>query len=796
MAKLVGELRARETAPAAAEELVELIDELEPAVLDNPEADPDRGNAYWRAIDALERMYHPPDWNSVERLGNAYEVVRVVGDLEDNKCYVADLYGNALFAAGRTREAREVLRAADAEFEDALRMRPYLLTRLAQMEKYRGDYGEAYALVERAERARASLPTDSLQYENARGEILAVRTELALKLGNAQEAAVLIREERKLERTGPRLAAFHVLHQADLYLLQAHDDRVATLVEEKLPELGRLPDMQALLRLRLAIAQANQGWADPAAAGKAEENLVLVLEAPGVSLIDKAITAARLAELRLRDGRLDGAAEALDEAADRLARALTDDELGFVKESTYVSAVRSKLTLARTETERRAMLAELETDVARMRDAWASASPRKDGVSFLHYQERWFIVSELIRLTHAVEGPEAALQALHRVQALGSMARREAYSLAPIEEVQRRLTGDGTGLLVYMPGRERSHVFAVDSECVIHEEIAPHREIALLRRTFEEAILRRDDEETIRRSGAALAEILLPAPVRARLDKWKGVTVVGLEILGRVAFEYLPLADGEYLGHKLALGYLGSIPVGMLLADRPDPSEAFFPIQLQAILGDELSEATRALAPQKLADLDLGKDFKLALTEPFGRGQVEFHQGPDATRERLESEDLEDVRMLLILAHGVPLPEGVAIALAPVDEDDDGLVTREELAQTTLPPFVVFASCQAKDATLRRGEDVGASLAGAAFAAGTRAVLSSPFRLELGALQIMLPVLYRRLAAGDSPAEAMRHARIALSKDPDRGHPFYGLLHVEGLAHAPLLRITGSREDR
>ena len=67
----------------------------------------------------------------------------------------------------------------------------------------------------------------------------------------------------------------------------------------------------------------------------------------------------------------------------------------------------------------------------------------------------------------------AALDHVHRAQAMGSMARAANYEPLPLEELQKLLVDDETGLLVYMPGPESGHLFALDGANLIHEKLDP-----------------------------------------------------------------------------------------------------------------------------------------------------------------------------------------------------------------------------------------------------------------------------------------------------------------------------------
>ncbi len=99
---------------------------------------------------------------------------------------------------------------------------------------------------------------------------------------------------------------------------------------------------------------------------------------------------------------------------------------------------------------------------------------------------------------------------------------------------------------------------------------------------------------------------------------------------------------------------------------------------------------------------------------------------------------------------------------------------------------MILSACGSARGPLRLGADGVVSLGGAFLSAGARCVILSRFDLELGAVLALMQTLHERLAAGASPAEALRAARHALSADPRFAHPFYFAgLQAVGLGARP-----------
>ena len=131
-----------------------------------------------------------------------------------------------------------------------------------------------------------------------------------------------------------------------------------------------------------------------------------------------------------------------------------------------------------------------------------------------------------------------------------------------------------------------------------------------------------------------------------------------------------------------------------------------------------------------------------------------------------------------------------ALALAPTIVDgelrDAGIVGAAELVGIPLPPLVIVTACGAGRGPQRWGEDLGSGLAGPLLAAGAQAVVIASGPLEYKAALALSETFHGALVDGASPAEALRRARIALARDPDRSHPAHVRLRVVGRGHAPL----------
>jgi hypothetical protein len=145
--------------------------------------------------------------------------------------------------------------------------------------------------------------------------------------------------------------------------------------------------------------------------------------------------------------------------------------------------------------------------------------------------------------------------------------------------------------------------------------------------------------------------------------------------------------------------------------------------------------------------------------------------------------------VLHFFTHGLRDPEleRPAGLLLAADGIHGGRLWCGQAEDLAVPPLVVLSVCGAGRGPVREGSGPVTHLGGAFLFAGADAVVHSHSDLyELPTLALM-EVLHARLAAGDSPAEALRRARCALVEGGEWTDPYYhGLLRVIGLAHRPV----------
>jgi CHAT domain-containing protein len=322
--------------------------------------------------------------------------------------------------------------------------------------------------------------------------------------------------------------------------------------------------------------------------------------------------------------------------------------------------------------------------------------------------------------------------------------------------------------------------------------------LAPLPRTAEE----REAVFTEERAAATeLSRLLFPPELVDRLKTWKGVTFVGLDVLGPIALGWLPLGDEPYLGRIIAWDVLPSIPFGVareaLHRSAPNATTQELLLITDVVPASSLQREHPELVPLPLAP---------AVARSLERSYTSAHaiQGDYATPARVMAE-VFDHRVVQFLVHAVHEPERArptGLVLQP-DGDDPGVLWADSIAErgfaAQAPDLIVLTACRSAQAPTRRGDAGSADLAGAWLAAGVPAVLVSHSDLTWGPTIEVTEAFHNHLReSACSTAEALRLALCDLGNEDSRELPFrYGLLEVVGLGHRPVFpEVDGQRGRR
>jgi hypothetical protein len=686
---------------------------------------------------------------------------------------------------------------------------------LKERHGYRAILAYELAMQALAERARedALLYLDAAEAELLEGQaghhavthsIPGMRGQIFLEMGLLDQAAKAFRDERErvdaLPLTGGALLAARfdvILHGSNLNLAAERFDLARQTLEAglaDLPMILAIPDAAGALRVRLALALSELEREDLARPRLARRTYQDVLVDGVASDQDRLSANLRLAHLELRAGELAPAREHL-----AVARAILDARLGggaVIEEAFHCSLE------ARLAREEGGDVASLHVRLAALYDdylsEWSSESRRAGGLGFLQFDAVDIVLSELVHLTVLLEpgevGIERALDHVVRAQSLGTLARAVGAAHVSLSQI-RELLAPGEGLLVYLPGTDMSHVFALDQEVLLHERIADGDSLRRRRKDLLREVLRspqplapKEREARIAALDSAATDLggmLLPEALAPWLERTPALTIVGIDLIGYLPFECLRTRDGEWLGMQKAIGYLPGLPFGVALERGTlDPLTHEWARDLLVVADTELGESVREGWPH-LAPLAFESHHEELLTGRIPRERTEFLRADRATRTELEVALQGTVRILQFVTHGVhdrsrEISAGLVLT--------DGLLWSQHAASLNAPPLVILMACGTARGRMRRGDPSIGHLGGAFFRAGTRTVVLAFAELAYEPSLQLSGHFMESLSTGRTTAAALLDARRSLAADERWNDPYYtSLVHVQGLAHHAVL---------
>lgn len=435
-----------------------------------------------------------------------------------------------------------------------------------------------------------------------------------------------------------------------------------------------------------------------------------------------------------------------------------------------------------------------------------------------HYLDLVHRKADARRITEAEERLNQALADHEKVEAelratsLGYAALTQPQPLS-VAEIQGQVLGEGTLLLEYALGEERSYLWAVTATTAKSFNLPPRRQIEEAARTLYDALKTKPGAgaeqaaATADRAGRQLAQMIL-GPVERLLGDHT-LLVVADGVLQYIPFSALPMPtapDERVLAHNQVV-YLPSASILPALRNeiagrQPGPKTL-------AVLGDpvfpgdpRILQARAGAAPrppQKRgtpADSERqGNQIRLAPLPHARReseailglvseaGQRLEALGFDATYALAVSGDLSQYRYVHFATHGLldsRQPELSKLALSQFDRNgkplplDEGFLRLADIYNLELrADLVALSACQtALGKEVRREGLVG--LTRGFMYAGAARVLASLWSVDDRATAKLMESFYHHLLVGKRPAaDALRRAQLEMASRPERRSPYY-----------------------
>ncbi len=708
------------------------------------ENEPDREDARARAQADLERAEHIADALRSPKLAAEVMLRRgVCLALRDD-----DATAEALFRKTMNAAQRQGFRLIEAKAAGNL---GNLLAKTA-------EYDDAVRWLRRSEELAAGLPAGATNARN-----LGRLGWCYLLLGDYQRAIQVLQEAearmRKLDLAGDRRVVLQNLGRtrerqgdhARASQSYARAAAIAQAIEDRDGSAEALADIQAA-RGALALERADYGEAT----FRAEESLRIQVEHR--SLAGRQRTLLLLGEIWERR-----------EKSSR-AEARYNEVIGFSKaESDLVWEAYAGLARlharahrpAEAEAAYRKAFGLMEVSLAQLQEAehqlpFISSMGRfyDDYIDFLIAQgraadalrvadeSRARLLRERLRGTGSVPGRRVDYPRLAR----GSNALLLFYSIAPERSFLWAVTADGI-TLVPLPGAGEKTLSAL---------VAAHQRLILSSR------------DPLDEAAPEATELyrLLVQPVASAMTSKARVIIVSDGPLEQLNFETLvvPGPRPHYLIEDAVLTRTPSLR--MLQAETP-PS----PMRERAllVLGDPVSPdpdfPVLPFAGREVASI-------AALFEP---GNRLIHTGPRATPSAYRNADPKRFAYIHLAAHAhansvVPLDSAVVLS---ADGGEYKLYARDVIAVPLNAELVTLSTCRSAGTRTFSGEGL-VGLSWAFLSAGAKRVIGGLWPVEDASTAELMTDLYRRLAAGEEPAAALRQAKLELlHSDTAYRKPYY-----------------------
>jgi CHAT domain-containing protein/Tfp pilus assembly protein PilF len=375
-----------------------------------------------------------------------------------------------------------------------------------------------------------------------------------------------------------------------------------------------------------------------------------------------------------------------------------------------------------------------------------------------------------------------------------------------LADIQRDLLDDGTVLLEYALGEERSYLWAVTRDGLHAYELASRARVEAAARTLHERLQAPGPLADVGQAAAALGALVL-APAADRIAG-RRIVVVADGALEYVPFEVLPdpgAPDGAPLvaGHDVVRAPSASALAALRreTAQRPRPPRdvavladpVFVATDARIRSGANASASAPAPAPPIPAVRSVGfADGRLPrlpgtrreaaaimslVPSDRGRQALDF----EASRELATSEELGRHRIVHFATHGLldsARPELSGIVLSLVDREGrprDGFLRMHELYTLKLPvDLVVLSACRTALGREVRGEGLVGLTRGFMYAGAPR-VVASLWTVDDKATAELMTHFYRGLLGPRpvGPAAALRAAQDAVRTQRRWRHPYY-----------------------
>jgi CHAT domain-containing protein len=318
-------------------------------------------------------------------------------------------------------------------------------------------------------------------------------------------------------------------------------------------------------------------------------------------------------------------------------------------------------------------------------------------------------------------------------------------------------------ILFYSVGAERSYLWAVTAHhtrtFVLPGKLAIEDQVC----AYQRAILKSSDPLRESNSAAKTLYATLVGPAAAAIPKGARVFIIADGMLNELNFETLltPEPDtSHYWIEDVTISNASSIRLLSMLdtSSPPEPGKKLLVIGNPVATGTGYDSLVNAFAEIRGLEKHFPPDTRTVITQS------------EAVPAAYAESKPEQFEYIHFVAHGTaselsPLDSAVALSAPPGKPDSFKLYAREIMRSPLHARLVTISSCYGSGLRDYAGEGL-VGLSWAFLRAGSHNVIGALWEVNDASTPLLMDRLYGELAAGQSPDEALRTAKLSLIHSP------------------------------
>ena len=436
-------------------------------------------------------------------------------------------------------------------------------------------------------------------------------------------------------------------------------------------------------------------------------------------------------------------------------------------------------------------------------------------INYRNLTERSRLVSRNIselskRLAHGEKHPdkgqntrdEIELETLEHKQLLSEIRMTERGGLdglkariCGLDEVRQQIVKEGTILLEYLLGDDRSYLLSLTSRAARLSVLPNRGEIERSLRAYLKVISEVNiGERLLFEASKRVGREIIPPDIINPMGEFKAIIVIPDGILNYLPFETIRIDDGvreKYLIESFAISYCPSASILRMLTGGSQikkwkktilviggPKYRHYP-------GPNVAPSERHLGTEKdpslareMAFVELPFSGKEAIDVGglFPKVEAQVITGRAVSEEIVKKLPLWEFQIIHFSCHGYldeANPMRTALVLTPgPSQEEDGFLRMEEIYKLRLnADMVVLSACQTGKGLLEKGEGV-MSLTRPFLIAGARSVIAALWPINDKSTAGLMKDFYKLIIKGRSANEALRSAKLKMIRS-SWAHPFY-----------------------